>query len=755
MSETVTQPEAAQSDRRPDSGGLRPAVRARRDLQFSVLSPRGERRFVVKDPLTLQYFHLRAEELFVLRCLDGRRSLDDIATAFARRFAPQILSLEQLQSFIARLHQDGLLVPVGHQPDRRIQRRRPGHLSGITAAFRNPLAIRLPGLDPDRMLVRITPFLKWCFSPWVVGGSIALALLAMTVLLTGRADWRLQLPTLSSLLESDNIFCLAVALAIVKCLHEAAHALTLKHFGGECHRAGVFLLLFTPTLYCDVSDAWMLRSRWQRMLVGAAGIWLELIIAATCAVLWSCSQPGLFHTLCLNIVLVCSVGTLVFNGNPLMRYDAYHILSDFLETPNLREQAGRMARHAWGCLLGGISPYHPEDLPERHRVLLAAYGILAPIYRVFVMAAIVLLLRSWLAPRGLSVISDLLAMIVAIGFLQEPVIRLTRFVRSCRGKGITLMARMAVGSGIAAALLAGCFLCPLPMRMATTAELEPATARNIYVEVPGRLTEVIEPDVRVAAGAQLAQLQNPVLDREVIRLQGLLRTQQSRIRALEQQSILSLGRHSSGDQSEHDENQLPAARERLREIEALLSRRQAELERLTITAPAAGTVIPAGLSRSIEHHEDALPIPTGSPQLAENAGCFLPTGALLCRVAETSELDAILLIGEAEVAHFPRGAGVRLKLSQAADVVLTGEVVEIEQQRIDLPRGQQPATTAGFNPQASRDAAEASFRVRVRLESPPVRLLPGMVSRAVVELPSQPLAITAWDWTRRTFQIRW
>lgn len=743
------------TDRGPDPGSLRPAVRARKDLQFSVLSPTGERRFVVKDPLTLQYFHLRAEELFVLRCLDGRRSLAGIAAAFAERFAPQVLSLEQLQAFLVRLHHDGLLIPVGNQPEHRIRQHRPGRWSGVVTALRNPQAIRLPGLDPDRVLTGIAPFLRWCFSPWVVCGSIGLALLAMVLLLTGGADWTVQLPTVSSLLQSENVLYLAVALAIVKCLHETAHALTLKHFGGECHRAGVFLLLLTPTLYCDVSDAWMLRSRWQRMLVGAAGIWLELIIAATCAVLWSCSQPGLFHSLCLNIVLVCSVGTLVFNGNPLMRYDAYHILSDFLETPNLREQSGRMARHVWGCLLGGISPYHPDDLPERHRGLLACYGIAAPLYRIFIMVAIVLLLRSWLAPHGLSLISDALGLVVAIGLLQEPVIRLTRFVRSWRGRGVMQMARLLVGTGVAASLVAGCFLWPLPMRMATTAELEPSAVRNVFVEVPGRLTEVIAPEVEVAGGTRLGRLHNPVLDREVIRLQGLLRAQQSRIRTLEQQSILSLGHRTRGDDRDGDGNQLPAARERLREIETLLSRRQAEQARLTITAPAAGVVVPVGFRREVDPGDDSLPVPTNSPLLPENAGCFLPTGSLLCRVGETAELDAVLMINEADVSNFPQGKQVRLKLSQAADVVLSGEVIEIEQQRVDLPQAQRRTSTAAFDPQAGGDPVEAGYRVRVRLATPPVPLLPGMASRVVVELPPQPLAVTAWNWTRRTFQIRW
>ena len=115
-----------------------------------------------------------------------------------------------------------------------------------------------------------------------------------------------------------------------KVFHELGHALICKHFGGECHQIGPMLLVFTPALYCDTSDSWMLPSRWQRAAVGMAGVATEILLAAVATMVWVSTAPGLTHYIAMNVMLVCSVSTLLFNANPLLRYDGYYVLSDHL-----------------------------------------------------------------------------------------------------------------------------------------------------------------------------------------------------------------------------------------------------------------------------------------------------------------------------------------------------------------------------------------------------------------------------------------
>ena len=146
---------------------------------------------------------------------------------------------------------------------------------------------------------------------------------------------------ISSIFSLRNVGWLALSVVVAKTLHELGHALACRHFGGECHELGILLLVFLPCLYCNVSDAWMFDSRWRRVAVDVAGMYVELVLAAICTFLWWFSVPGWFNSVCFNLMIVCSLNTLLFNGNPLLRYDGYYLLSDLLEVPNLRAAVGR------------------------------------------------------------------------------------------------------------------------------------------------------------------------------------------------------------------------------------------------------------------------------------------------------------------------------------------------------------------------------------------------------------------------------
>ena len=159
---------------------------------------------------------------------------------------------------------------------------------------------------------------------------------ALMLVLVNFETFRSKLPEFHQFFASGNWFYLAAALGITKVIHEFGHGLSCKYYGGECHEMGFMLLVFTPCLYCDVSDSWMLPSKWKRMMIGAGGMYIELILASTATFLWWNSHEGLFNQMCLNVMFVSSVSTLLFNANPLMRFDGYYILSDMLEIPNLR-----------------------------------------------------------------------------------------------------------------------------------------------------------------------------------------------------------------------------------------------------------------------------------------------------------------------------------------------------------------------------------------------------------------------------------
>ncbi|MGE5193155.1 MAG: hemolysin D, partial [Deltaproteobacteria bacterium] len=356
------QSDARDPSRASSSGLDRPLALRRRPDVFAVPQMfSGQRLWALKDPVTLRYFHLRDEEYWVFQALDGHASLAGIQRNFEKNFAPRRLTLSHLQTFLGMLHQEGLILAeapgqAGELLDRAGKLKR----QKLLAALSNVLAIRFRGIDPQRFLDWILFRFGWLISAWSVALGAFVVVAAVALVLTKFDAVLARMPDVDSFLTPTTVIWLTVAMALVKILHELGHGLTCRFFGAECHELGLMFLVFTPCLYCNVSDSWMLESKWRRAAIGAAGVGVELVLAAACTLLWWFSEPGLLNSLCLNVMLICSAGTLLFNGNPLMRYDGYYILADLVEVPNLSQAATATIRELLGDWLLGI-PARPED----------------------------------------------------------------------------------------------------------------------------------------------------------------------------------------------------------------------------------------------------------------------------------------------------------------------------------------------------------------------------------------------------------
>src|SRR5262249_41833959 len=173
-----------------------------------------------------------------------------------------------------------------------------------------------------------------------------------------------KLPEFKQFFGWPNLIYLYLTIAVTKVLHELGHGLTCRHFGGECHEIGIIFLVFSPTMYCDVSDSWMLRSKWQRIAIGGAGMWVETVLSSLALYVWWFTRPGLLHHLCLNVFFISSVSTVIFNANPLMRYDGYYMLSDLLEIPNLSEKARTLLRNTFAHVCLGIDFREDAFMPS-------------------------------------------------------------------------------------------------------------------------------------------------------------------------------------------------------------------------------------------------------------------------------------------------------------------------------------------------------------------------------------------------------
>ncbi|MCA9028534.1 MAG: hypothetical protein KDA86_25215, partial [Planctomycetaceae bacterium] len=264
MQHTTAAPSMRPSSQRPVP------LRTREDIIVEEVRYKGIPFPVVKDPCGLKYYRLQPEQYAALNLLDGQRSLDEVRDELQLQFPATPFTLRSVQQLIQDLHEKGLL--MSERPGGAIgllHQRRERKWKEFWNVVRNPLYIRLPGWDPERFLQVMYPFIRWVFHPLAVMCILTLVFSSWMFLAMRFDDVRSKLPEFQQFFGWPNLMYLWATLAFAKIMHEFGHAFSCKHFGGECHGIGVMLLVFSPTLYCDVTDSWMLKNKWQRIFIGA------------------------------------------------------------------------------------------------------------------------------------------------------------------------------------------------------------------------------------------------------------------------------------------------------------------------------------------------------------------------------------------------------------------------------------------------------------------------------------------------------
>ncbi len=490
---------------------VRPTLR--RDLRIVPQQHEGRRCYVVKDPVTLQYYRFQEAEHFILRHLDGGHTVDDIQREFERQFRPRRLRLDEVETFARELVNGGLAgVDRETATDNLLRHRRRRQRRERLTWWSNPLCIQFPLCDPDRFLSAMLRRLPGLVSGTCFLAGLGLVLAALALVATHFEAFCARLPGQQEFFTLENIGYFWLALGMAKVCHELGHGLTCKAFGGEVHELGVMFLCFSPCLYCDVSDAWTLPGKWRRILISLAGIYVELVIAALATFVWwnAAAQPFLQH-LCLGLMVVCSVGTLAFNANPLLRYDGYYALADWLELPNLHTQARRSLFACLGACMFGFRG------SQRWRGWLAAFGLASFVYRWIVTIAVLWMLCRFLKPYRLESLGLFAAMGSISFMLIWPASQLVCVVGEGRRRWEAMnYRRTCVSLGLLALLTTALFLVPLPVgriRQTGVLQLPPDGQESVYVHVPGILQRLhVRNGQRVVAGELLAEFRSPELD---------------------------------------------------------------------------------------------------------------------------------------------------------------------------------------------------------------------------------------------------
>ena len=301
-------------------------LKLRGDLIFMPDLARSPEAIAVEDPLRGKFFHVGVPEHTLLIQLDGRQSIAAAVGRAAAGLGPQALSEREALALCRWAAENQLALPLGGDASARIAataaRHRAQRVRDGQSALRADSAS-----DPDRLLRRIT---NWCGAAFTWPVLMVWAGILGYALYLACSGWAHIESSTAVILDRDNWLRLPLAWVLLKILHETAHGLACKHFGGAVGTAGITLLFFMPLAYVDVTSSWRFRSKWQRIATAAAGVYAELFVASIATIVWAKSPPGIVQTVALNIALTAGVSTLLFNANPLVRFDGYFILSDLL-----------------------------------------------------------------------------------------------------------------------------------------------------------------------------------------------------------------------------------------------------------------------------------------------------------------------------------------------------------------------------------------------------------------------------------------
>ena len=482
---------------------LRPSVQIRKQFY------RGERWYVVHDPFTHNFFRFTAEAQAFITRLDGSRTVEEIWQHCLKLNGERAPGQGEVIQMLAQLYQANLIVSdVPPDTARLFERQKQHKQRELRSRLLSVFFLRVRLWDPDSFLKRALPYLGWVFSRpmavvWmlVVGTGLAMAL----------SDWDRLRGQSAGVLEPGNLLLLYLAFGLAKLVHEFGHAFACRRFGGEVHAMGLTLLVFTLVPFVDATSAWAFRERRKRVLVGLAGMIPELFLAGLAAMIWASTGPGLLNGICYNLMLVASVSTVLFNANPLLRFDGYYILSDLTDTPNLQQRAQQQLLHVVEHrVFGGKHSTEPAR-SRREAGLLVAFAIASWIYRVIITWTLIILVADkyfglGLMAAGVAFFGTFLMPIgVAVRYLaREP--RIERVRR--RAWTISLAATAVVVVLVS--------LVPFPRRFRAPGLLRAEHYTKVIAETAGYVeTVAVTSRTQVAADALLLTLRNPELDLQI------------------------------------------------------------------------------------------------------------------------------------------------------------------------------------------------------------------------------------------------
>ncbi|MEM7455660.1 MAG: biotin/lipoyl-binding protein [Planctomycetota bacterium] len=598
----------------------------RNDLTFHLQEYGNEPCYLIEDELNSRFFRIGVAEYCFVSMLDGSTTVGDAVARTANELGAKAISEQDAITLCKWLIESNLATTSASSSSDRLYESFAESKKRKTLASANPVTPKFKLLNPDRMLGAINRAFGWLLSVPVF--FVWMVVVACAVYHVW-SQWDHATGASSQVFAAGNWMWLTISWLALKLIHETAHGVACKRFGGDVRSAGVVLIVLIPLPFVDVTSSWRFNSKWQRIFVAAAGMYAEVFIASIAALVWAWADPGVLKTQAFNIVLAGSVTTLFFNANPLMRFDGYYMLTDWLELPNLATRGQQYLKWAGKKYYLGMEARSPVN-PEGSTKTIVAYAILAFIWRIVICAGLIILAESILFGLGAVLAIAALAL-----WVLWPVIKLFKFVfigneTSQRPSAIRfcLLTSLLVSGGWSFATFA-----PWHARISAPAIVDYSELVVLRTPVGGFVREIhVKPDQHVEEGDLIARLENVELESEIQRVRIEIETAQLKARINKQEDNIP--------QWQIELNSLEALQKRLTELSGHWSQ-------LELRSTISGQVI----AEDLENLKDL----------------YVAPGQMICSIGKEGSKEVHALVSQMDFERFSSREG------EEVDVHLTGQ----------------------------------------------------------------------------------
>jgi putative peptide zinc metalloprotease protein len=585
--------------------GLKPRLRSHVEIHRHHY--RGDLWYVLEDHASGRLGRFTPAAYHIIGLMDGKRTVQEIWDAARNRLAEEAPTQEEVIRLLSQLHaMDALQADVVPDTVEIMKRFKKKQSALWKQNLRSPLFMRFHLFDADRFLTRFQrlarPFFSWPgFVVWliVVGAAVFLAGVHWAELTKNITD---------RILNPGNLVVMWLVFPVLKAFHEFGHGFAVKLKGGEVHDMGIMFLVLTPIPYVDASASSAFRDKRERILVGAAGMAVEIFIGALALFFWSSAEPGPLRSLAYNVIFIAGVSSILFNGNALLRYDAYYILSDLLEIPNLGPRGLRYLGYLFQRYLLGVRDAEPPESTRGERVWFILYTVASWAYRIFIYVAIVLFIAS-----KFFFIGVLFALWAAVSMMILPAAKGIKFLSSSPRLTRKRARSVLVTGLILAAIAAVIFLVPFPLGTRAEGVLWIPDHSFVRAGTDGFVEKLLaRPGSRVEAGDPLIECSDPLLPAQIRVLESKL----DELQATYDAQIIE------------DRVKAQITKEEMHNITGKLKDAKEREGELTVKSPGSGVFI--------------VPVPEDLP------GRFAKRGELLGYVLDPSSVTARVVVYQAD-----------------------------------------------------------------------------------------------------------